>query len=82
MKQGAILGALAAFFVYMLLPIYGAGGAPASLIPTANVVSNPSTMASYVDNLPFSMVVFFSLEVLGISVGVAAQVVLKKSAPQ
>ena len=79
MKEGAILGALAAFFVYMLLPIYGASG-QVNLIPTANVVSNPSTMASYVNNLPFSMVVFFSLEVLGISAGVAAQVVLKKSA--
>jgi hypothetical protein len=80
MKEGAIIGALAAFFVYMLLPIYGTGGAEASLIPTANVVSDPSSMASYVNNLPFSMVVFFSLEVIGISVGIASQYVLKKPA--
>ena len=79
MKEGAVIGALVAFFVYMFLPIYGASGAQTNLMPTANAVSDPAKLASYMNNLPFSMLVFFSLEVLGISVGIASQVVLRKS---
>ena len=70
---------MAAFFVYMLLPIYGSNGMHIGLMPTGNVVSDPSTFAAYMENLPFSMLVFFSLEVLGVSVGIASQVMLKKS---
>jgi len=82
MKEGAILGALAAFFVYMLLPIYGSNGAHIGLMPTGNAVSDPATFASYMENLPLSMLVFFSLEVLGVSIGIASQVILKKTASQ
>ena len=81
MKEGAILGALAAFFVFMFLPIYGENGTPASLIPTANAVADPATFTHYIDNLPFSTLVFFSLEILGVSLGIAAQVILKKTNP-
>ena len=77
MKEGAYIGAIIAFFVYLMLPIYGDNGAPASIIPTANVVSDTNSFSGYVSNLPFSMIVFFALEILGVSLGIAAQMVLK-----
>ena len=77
MKEGAIFGAVAAFFVYMMLPIYGDNGIPAGILPTANVVSGAG-YSNYLANLPFSMIVFFSLEILGVSLGIAAQMILRK----
>ena len=77
MKEGAYIGAIIAFFVYLMLPIYGDNGAPAGIIPTANAVSDTSSFNGYVSNLPFSMIVFFALEILGVSLGIAAQMVLK-----
>ena len=74
MKEGAFIGALVAFFVYLMLPIYGDYG-PASIIPTANVVSNASSFNVYVSNLPLSMIIFFALEIIGISLGILAQVI-------
>lgn len=78
MKEGAYIGALVALLVYFMLPIYGDNGAPASIIPTGNAVSDPATFNGYVSNLPFSMLIFFALEILGISVGIAAQMVFKR----
>ncbi len=78
MKEGAIFGALVALFVYVLLPIYGNNGEPAALLPTANAVKDPSAYSAYVANLPFSMVIFFGLEILGISAGIGSQLVLRK----
>jgi len=80
MKEGAYIGAIVAFIVYFMLPIYGDNGLQASIIPTGNVVSSASGFNGYVSNLPFSMLMFFSLEILGIGVGIAAQMVLSKSA--
>lgn len=77
MKEGAYIGALVALIVYFMLPIYGPYGGPASIIPTGNVVSSTTGFSTYLSNLPFSMIVFFVLEILGISVGVASQMVLK-----
>ena len=77
MKEGAYIGAIIAFFVYLMLPIYWDNGAPASIIPTANVVSDTNSFSEYVSNLPFSIIVFFALEILGVSLGIAAQMVLK-----
>lgn len=77
MKEGAYIGALVALLVYFMLPIYGNNGMPAKILPTANVVSNTGSFNVYVSNLPFSMLVFFALEILGISVGIAGQLVLK-----
>ena len=77
MKEGAYIGALVALLVYFMLPIYGGGGAPAKILPTANVVSNSGSFNVYVGNLPFSMLIFLALEVLGVSVGIASQLVLK-----
>lgn len=78
MKEGAYIGALAALLVYFMLPIYGDNGAPATVVPTGNAVSSPAAFNGYVSNLPFSMLIFFALELLGISVGIASQMVLKR----
>lgn len=77
MKEGAYIGAIVAFFVYLLLPIYGDNGEPASIIPTANAVSDSNSFNGYVSNLPFSTIVFFALEILGVSLGIAAQMVFR-----
>ncbi|MBI4452579.1 hypothetical protein HY637_04060 [Candidatus Woesearchaeota archaeon] len=82
MKEGAYFGAIVAFFIYLFLPIYGDNGAPASIMPTGNVVSDENTFNSYVTNLPLSMIIFFSLEILGISLGIAAQSVFRKAYTQ
>ena len=78
MKEGAYIGAVVALLVYFMLPIYSNGEA-ATVIPTGNVVSSPSSFNAYVGNLPYSMLIFFALEILGISIGIAAQMILKKS---
>ncbi|MEK6984650.1 MAG: hypothetical protein AABX33_08810 [Nanoarchaeota archaeon] len=77
MKEGAYLGALVALLVYFMLPIYTDNGAPASIIPTGNSISSTTGFSTYVSNLPFSMLIFFSLEILGVSVGIASQMILK-----
>ena len=77
MKEGAYIGALVALLVYVMLPIYGNDGTPAKIIPTGNAVSSTTGFSTYVSNLPFSMIIFFALEILGISVGVTSQMVLK-----
>ena len=79
MKEGAAIGGLIAFMVYLLLPIYADNGQPASIFPTANVVSDSGSFTGYVNNLPLSMIVFFALELLGISIGITAQIVLGKA---
>ena len=78
MKEGAYIGALVALLVYFMLPIYGDNGAPVSIVPTANVVSNTGSFNVYVSNLPFSTVIFFGLEILGVSLGIIGQMVLKR----
>ena len=65
-----------------MLPIYGDNGAPASVIPTANVVSDANSFNGYVNNLPFSLIVFFALEILGVSLGIGDQLVFRKAYPQ
>ena len=77
MKEGAYIGALIALLVYFMLPIYSNNGMPASVVPTGNVISSVSGFSTYVSNLPFSMLIFFSLEVLGVSVGIVSQMILK-----
>ncbi len=82
MKEGAYLGAIVAFFVYLMLPIYGDNGAPASILPTGNVVSDENAFNDYVSNLPLSMIIFFALEILGVSLGIAAQSVFRNAYAQ
>lgn len=82
MKEGAYIGALVALLVYFMLPIYGDNGAPASIIPTGNAVSDANAFKSYVGNFPFSMLIFIALEFTGVSVGIAAQMIMKKSYKQ
>ncbi|MBI2659572.1 hypothetical protein HYX07_00230 [Candidatus Woesearchaeota archaeon] len=77
MKEGAYAGALIALLVYFMLPIYTDSG-PAKIIPTGNAISDTTGFSTYVSNLPFSMIMFFALEILGISVGAASQMILKK----
>jgi hypothetical protein len=78
MKEGAYIGGVIALLVYFMLPIYSNGEA-ATVIPTGNVVSSPSSFGAYVSNLPYSMLIFFALEIVGISVGILAQRLLNKS---
>ncbi|MBI2647322.1 hypothetical protein HYW99_02500 [Candidatus Woesearchaeota archaeon] len=79
MREGAYAGAIVALLVYFMLPIHNNDGTPAKIIPTGYATSSPSGFATYVSNLPFSMLIFFTLEILGISVGIASQIVLRKS---
>ena len=81
MKEGAYIGALVALIVYFMLPIYGDNGQPASIFPTGNVVSDTSSFQGYVNNLPFSTIIFFALEILGISLGIIAQLVFRRAYP-
>jgi len=81
MKEGAYIGALVALFVYFMLPIYGDNGGRATIVPTGDAISTTTGFSTYVDNLPFSSVVFFSLEFLGVSVGIIGQMVIKKVYP-
>lgn len=78
MKEGAYIGALVALLVYFMLPIYGENGGRASVIPTGDAVASATGFSTYVTNLPFSMLIFFALELLGISIGIAGQMVLKR----
>ena len=78
MKEGAYIGALIALLVYFMLPIYGENGGRASVVPTGDAVSTATGFSTYVSNLPFSMLIFFALEVLGVSIGIAGQMVLKR----
>ena len=78
MKEGAYIGALIALLIYVMLPIYNEDGTPASVIPTGNAISDTTGFNTYVTNLPFSMIIFFALEILGVSLGIAAQMVFKK----
>ena len=77
MREGAYIGALVALLVYSMLPMYGDGGAPVSVIPTGNVVSNTGSLNVYVGNLPLSMIIFIALIILGISVGIIAQIIFR-----
>ena len=71
-------GALIGLLVYAMLPIYSAEGQKASLLPTANVVNDPQGMSKYISALPFSMMAFFILEVLGVGLGIAAEIYLRR----
>lgn len=77
-KEGAFIGAMIAVIIYFLIPIYGDNGVRAVFIPTGNAVSSTADFSDYVSNLPFSMMVFFALEILGISAGIASQMVFRK----
>jgi len=78
MKQGIIFGEIIGILVYTMLPIYSAEGQRASLLPTGNVVDDPQGISRYVSALPFSMMIFFILEVLGVGLGVAAEIYLRR----
>ena len=77
MKEGAYIGALVALIVYFMLPIYGDNGVPATILPTGDAVANSAGFNGYVSNLPFSMIIFFALVILGVAVGIAAQIIFK-----
>lgn len=78
MKEGAYIGALVALLIYVMLPIHNNDGTFASVIPTGNAISDATGFNTYVTNLPFSMIIFSALEILGVSIGIAAQMVFKK----
>ena len=78
MKKGAYAGAIIALVVYFLLPIHADDGTPAMIVPTGAAISSTTGFASYLFNLPFSIIIFFALEILGISVGIAAEMILRR----
>ena len=78
MREGAYIGAIVALVVYVLFPIHGNDGVPAAIVPTGAAITSTTGFTSYVNNLPFSMVIFFALEIMGISIGIAAQMVLRR----
>jgi hypothetical protein len=67
-KKGALIGGTLAFLFYIFLssitPLDGK-----SVFPTANVVSDAEAMKEYSHNLPTSMIIFISLEVIGMLLG-------------
>jgi hypothetical protein len=77
-KNGAMVGGVIAFLFYMFLtsitPLDGK-----SVIPTANAVSDPVAKALYVNGLPTAMIVFISLEVVGMILGVIGYKILSES---
>ena len=81
MKEGAFIGAVIALLVYVMLHIYGDNGQPATIFPTANVVADSGSLHGYLVNLPFSTIIFFALEILGVSVGAASQMIFRKYNP-
>jgi hypothetical protein len=80
-KNGAIIGATVAFLFYAFLsnitPLEGK-----SIIPTAQVVSDPVAKAMYLNGLPTAMIVFISLEVVGMILGVIGYKILVESTTQ
>ena len=76
-RQGAILGAIIGLFVYILLPIHSDFG-EASIFPTGNVVSDSVEYNKYVSNLPFSIFIWLTLEVLGVASGIMAMMIFKR----
>ena len=81
MKHGAIFGAIIGLFIYTLMPIYSSEGQQAALLPTGNVVSQ-SGFSGYLSALPFSMMTFFILELLGVGLGIAAELYLRRAKTQ
>ena len=81
MKEGAFIGAVIALLVYVALPVYVDNGQPATIFPTAAVVADTPSFNNYLSNLPVSMILFFALELLGVSLGITSQIVLKKAYP-
>ena len=77
-KNGAIVGATIAFLFYAFLtsitPLDGK-----SVIPTAQVISDPVAKALYVNGLPTAMIVFISLEVVGMILGIIGYRILAES---
>ncbi len=77
-KNGALVGATLAFLFYVFLTsITSLEGK--SVIPTANAVSDPVAKALYVNGLPTAMIVFISLEVVGMILGVIGYKILAES---
>ncbi|HLD86748.1 MAG TPA: hypothetical protein VJB12_01675 [Candidatus Nanoarchaeia archaeon] len=77
-KNGMIIGATIAFLFYAFLsfvtPLDGK-----SVFPTANAINDPSEMAQYVKNLPVSMLIFISLEVVGMLLGAIGYKIISDS---
>ena len=68
-RNGALIGATIAFLFYAFLstitPLEGK-----SVFPTAQVVSDPVAKAVYMNGLPTAMIIFISLEVVGMILGI------------
>jgi len=77
-KNGAMIGATIAFLFYALLstitPLEGK-----SVLPTAQVISDPVAKALYLNGLPASIIVFLSLEFVGVILGVIGYKILVES---
>lgn len=76
-RPGAIFGAIIGLLVYLMLPIYSNLG-EASILPTGNVISDSAQYQKYVANLPFSVFIWLTLEILGIAAGIAAMLIFRR----
>ncbi|HIH05541.1 TPA: hypothetical protein HA281_06190 [Candidatus Woesearchaeota archaeon] len=81
LKNGAIIGATVAFLFYVFLsmatPLEGK-----SVFPTAHVIGDPEAMQQYTQGLPVSMIMFISLEVVGMILGVIGYRIIIGSTPK
>ena len=77
-QAGAFFGAMIGLLVYLFVPIYSDLG-PASILPTGNVVSSNAAYNTYISNMPFSVIIFLTLELLGISAGIVGQIIIGKN---
>lgn len=80
-RKGAMIGAAVAFLFYvalsMMTPLEGK-----SVFPTANAIANSGAMAEYVKDLPASIIVFISLEVVGLILGAIGYKIIAESTPR
>jgi hypothetical protein len=80
-KNGAIVGATVAFLFYMFLTIISPTDG-LSVLPTANVIGDPALKSAYLQNLPVSIIVFLSLELVGIILGVIGHRIISTTPKQ
>lgn len=67
------------FYVFLssITPLAGA-----SVIPTGSVINDPESMKEYVTQLPKSIMVFISLEIVGIILGMVGYKIIVDSTPK
>lgn len=81
LKTGALIGATIALFFYAFLSMI-TPFEEKSIFPTAMVAGDTEGTAQYVRNLPTSMIIFISLEVVGMVLGAIGYRIIVGSTPK